>query len=81
MDQRNVELSDWCNPKQREAKVIFWPVNDGDIDDRLRERITIVIRTGAANTQLSPTVSEARDLIAALQWAIESAERVTAEAA
>lgn len=48
------------------------------IDAHNDERIVLSINTGASTTYLRPTAAEARDLIAALQWALEPAEQVEA---
>lgn len=72
-----VALSDFTGPATAAARV--WPLNvDAEKHLGMLGRLTLTLKTGAAYIQISPTAAEARDLIAALQWALEPAEQVEA---
>ena len=78
----HVDVSHWCDPSQRAATLIIWPLDDGGARHaELRGRLTLAIDTGAASVSLKPTAAEARALIAALQHALDNPARVLAEAA
>ncbi len=67
------DLSRACDGLEWSRHAVFTPDDDG--------RLTLVIYTGAASIHLRPTAAEARELIAALQWALEPAEQLTGEVA
>lgn len=71
-----VEFSGWSG-KSTEAAVRVYKIGT-DTAGELADRMCMVLSTGAARVQFNPTAAEARDLIAALQWALEP---VVAEAA
>ena len=76
-NSRNVTITHWINNKPI-AELTVWPVGDGkDRHAELDGRMTVSIYTGTCNVSLKPTADEARKLIDALQWALES-EKVPA---
>lgn len=76
-----VALSDFTGGTAT-ADARVWPLNfEAEKHLGMLGRLTLTLKTGAAYIQISPTAAEARDLIAALQWALEPAEQVVAEAA
>lgn len=62
-----VEFSGWSG-KSTEAAVRVYKIGD---TGQPTDRMCMVLSTGAARVQFNPTADEARDLIAALQWALE----------
>lgn len=80
MASKEVSISNWCAPRQVDAEVRVYALDDhrDDHGGRLKGRMMLTVRTGASSLQVCPTAAEARDLIAALQWALEP---VVAEAA
>ena len=71
---RHVSLSLWTTG-DLDTEVSVWPLGDGARGyPELANRITVALYTGSCNVTLRPTAGEARDLIAALQWALETAE-------
>ncbi len=73
MAQRSVTITPRHSYQGNADATVFTPDDDG--------RLTLVIYTGAASIHLRPTAAEARELIAALQWALEPAEQLTGEVA
>jgi hypothetical protein len=79
---KSVEISNWCDPSSRDAVLRVYAVDHmSDGKDSLAGRICLTAHCGAMSMQIHPTVAETRDLIAALQWSLEAAEPVVAEAA
>lgn len=71
-----VHISHWCNPSEDAATIRVRQLGDNSIEHpQLADRITLCIDVGYATTvHLRPTAAEARDLIAALQWALHAVE-------
>lgn len=77
----DVKISDLASRTRGgiDAAIRVWPIdNSTEKYPALAGRLTMTLRTGAATVQVNPTAAEARDLIAALQWAQEPAEQVEA---
>jgi len=80
---KSVEISNWCAPSSRDAVLRVYAVGHhmSDGGDAMAGRICLTAHCGAMSMQIHPTVAETRELIAALQWSLEAAEPVVAEAA
>lgn len=79
-----VEISGWASLARGgiDAAIRVWPLdNSTEKYPALAGRLTMTLRTGAATVQVNPTAAEARELIAALQWALDPAEQLTGEVA
>lgn len=72
---RSVGISSYLRPKEysHRTDVSVWRYGDENESDDMRDRFTISINAGPTTMYLRPTLDEARELIEALQWAIEPA--------
>lgn len=80
MDSKSIGFSHWCSPETLRVEIRVTPIGEhGSISDqRLSERATITIESGAARLLFCPTRAEARALIAALEWALQPVEAAEA---
>lgn len=80
MDSQTISFSPWCSLETLRVEIRVTPIGEhGSMSDqRLSERATIVVESGAARLQFNPTRDEARALIAALEWALQPVEEAEA---
>lgn len=72
--QRSIKFTNWTNG-EAQADITVWPLSASrHRHAELDGRMTIGIWTGACNVQFAPTAAEARSLIEALQWALDTEE-------
>ena len=83
MQSKTINFSPWCSLETLRVEIRVTPIGEhGSMSDqRLSERATIVVESGAARLLFCPTRDEARALIEALEWALQPAEQTAAEAA
>lgn len=79
MDSQTISFSHWCAPSETRAEIHVSRIGTGgDRYQELRDRIRFCVYSGAAHIQFNPTRDEARELIAALELALQPAEQAEA---
>ena len=80
MQSKTINFSPWCSLETLRVEIRVTPIGErGSMSDqRLSERATIVVESGAARLLFCPTSAEARALIAALEWALQPVEEAEA---
>jgi len=80
MQSKTINFSPWCSLETPRVEIRITPIGaHGSMSDqRLSERATIVVESGAARLLFCPTRAEARALIAALDWALQPVEEAEA---
>lgn len=83
MDSKSISFSHWCTPGTTLTEIRVTRLGEHGCvkDERLADRATIDVSTGVAHMQFCPTRDEARELIEALEWALQPVEQAASEAA
>ena len=80
MQSKTINFSHWCSPETLRVEIQVTPIGEhGSMSDqRLSERATIVVESGAVRLLFCPKRDEARALIEALEWALQPVEEAEA---
>ena len=71
MPQKQVRIDGLLGCAKYGADIAVWPLGTGAAEHADKtDRVSLALYTGCATLHLSPTASEVRLLIAALEWAI-----------
>lgn len=71
MPQKQVRIDGLLGCAKYGAEITVWPLGTGaDTHADKTNRVSLALYTGCATLHLSPTASEVRALIAALEWSL-----------